>query len=133
MYSAKTCSDGHDKNLRILRFESEIRVELSHLIIEIFDLRTTLIPGRHTNSVKEWKLEHAILREERRDFVAIGYHRKKFQQQCLGVGHRMSLLMRRRFDDQNCSVVQALDFLQPDYRPERSHRAGGPANSRFSD
>jgi hypothetical protein len=27
------------------------------------------------------------------DFVTIGYHRKKFQQLCLGVGHRMFLVM----------------------------------------
>jgi hypothetical protein len=70
----------HNKNLRILQFESEIRVELSHLIIEIFDLRTTLIPARHTNSVKEWNLGTTSSAKSGADFVAIGYHRKKFQQ-----------------------------------------------------
>jgi hypothetical protein len=47
---------------------------------------------RHTCGVKKWKLDHPIFGEQRRDFFAIGYHGKKFQQKCPGIAHRMSHL-----------------------------------------
>ena len=67
-----------DQYLDVLRFESEIGIELpAYEIIELLDRRTALIARRDADRVQEWQFEYPVLREEVCGFVAVRDDREK--------------------------------------------------------